>query len=108
MSKSTKTASAKKSSAKSVSKSVVKKSAKVVSKKNGNGKKDGNGKKVLKPLQAKLISLFTRKEGATMHDTFHAGYQFPAMQALKMAERHGYKVNVKKQAGELTRYFAKL
>lgn len=96
------------STAKSVSKkkSASKKSAakKVMAAKS----KNGNGKSAkTNPLHDKLMSLFTRKEGATMHDTWNAGYKYPAMQALKIAERHGLKVSVKKENGEMTRYFAK-
>lgn len=61
----------------------------------------------LKPLHKKLINLFVRPQGATMHDTYNAGWEYPAMAALKIAERHGYKVTAKKVPGELTRYTAK-
>ena len=108
MTKSTKTKTAStKSVSKSASKKVAtKKSPKNVAAKTKNG--NGNGKsKKSNPLQDKLISLFARPTGATMHDTFNAGYQYPAMQALKMAERRGYKVSTKKEDGELTRYYAK-
>lgn len=88
-------------------------------------KKKGNGGKTIrvagdlkrkaatrKPnaLHDKLIKLFSRPNGATMHDTWEAGFYFPAMAALKIAERRGMKVTVvprKKGSGELTRYIAK-
>jgi hypothetical protein len=58
-------------------------------------------------LHDKLVSLFARPSGATMHDTWDAGYKFPAMMALKLAKRRGFKVSVVKKKGELTRYYAK-
>jgi hypothetical protein len=49
-----------------------------------------------------------RKDGATLTDIKKAGWKFPAIVALKIAERRGYKVSVKKpKPGELTRYVAK-
>jgi hypothetical protein len=61
----------------------------------------------MKPLQKKLIDLLTRPQGATLTDTWNAGFEYPVMAALKMAERHGYKTSKKKEAGELTRYMAR-
>ena len=58
-------------------------------------------------LHEKLIKLFVRPEGATMHDTWNAGYAYPAATALKIAERRGLKTSVVKKKGELTRYIAK-
>ena len=58
-------------------------------------------------LHEKLIKLFTRPNGATMHDTYNAGFEYPAMAALKIAERRGFKTNVIKKSGELTRYIAR-
>jgi hypothetical protein len=57
-------------------------------------------------LHDKLEKLFTQKGGCTMHDTFNAGFKYPAIQALKMFEKRGYKVNVVKKAGALTVYSA--
>ena len=59
------------------------------------------------PLHEKLIKLFTRPNGATLADTKEAGFNYPAMAALKIAERRGLKVSTKKVPGELTRYFAR-
>ncbi len=36
-----------------------------------------------------------------------AGFRYPAMAALRIAERHDYKTNVIKESGELTRYVAR-
>jgi hypothetical protein len=58
-------------------------------------------------LHEKLIKLFTRPNGATLTDTVEAGFKYPAMTALKIAERRGLKVTTKKVAGQPTRYFAK-
>ena len=58
-------------------------------------------------LHDRLIKLMQRPEGATMHDTYNAGYYYPAMSALKIAERRGLKTRVSKRPGELTRYYAK-
>jgi hypothetical protein len=49
----------------------------------------------------------SRPNGATMHDTYNAGFEYPAMAAVKIVERRGYKVSKKKEAGALTRYIAK-
>jgi len=71
-------------------------------------KKNGH-KKVAKtnPIHEKLISLFKRPDGATLHDTWNAGYHFPAMAAVKIAKRRGLKVKIIKKKGELTRYVAR-
>jgi hypothetical protein len=82
-------------------KAVAKKSAK-----KANGAKKVSTKKP-NALHEKLIKLFTRPNGATLTDTKEAGFNYPAMSALKIAERRGLKVTTKKVAGELTRYFAK-
>ena len=58
------------------------------------------------PLHDKLEKLFTRPGGCTMHDTYNAGFEYPAMQALKMFERRGYQISAKKVPGELTVYSA--
>jgi len=58
-------------------------------------------------LHDRLIKLLQRPEGATMHDTWNIGYYYPAMSALKIAERRGFKTRVNKRPGELTRYYAK-
>jgi hypothetical protein len=49
----------------------------------------------------------TRKDGATLTDIGKAGFRYPAIQALRIAERRGMKTSVVKKEGELTRYFAK-
>jgi hypothetical protein len=59
-----------------------------------------------KPLHEKLLKLFRRPNGATLEDTVEAGYKYPALFALRIAERRGYKVKVIKKDGELTRYVA--
>jgi hypothetical protein len=43
-------------------------------------------------LHDKLEKLFTQKGGCTMHDIWNAGFEYPAMAALKIFERRGYKV----------------
>jgi hypothetical protein len=58
-------------------------------------------------MHEKLIKLFTRPNGATITDTVEAGFKYPVMTALRMAERRGYKTNVIKKDGELTRYVAR-
>ena len=80
----------------SAKKSVAKKSA-----------KKANGAKKPNPLHDTLVKLLSRPNGATMHDTYNAGFEFPAMSAVKIVERRGYKVSKKKEPGELTRYIAK-
>jgi hypothetical protein len=84
----------------------AKKSTKKPVAKKANGAKKVSTKKP-NALHEKLIKLFTRPNGATVHDTMEAGFKFPAMAALRIAERRGLKVSHKKVAGELTRYFAK-
>jgi hypothetical protein len=66
-------------------------------------------KRTRKPnaLHEKPIKLFTRPNGATMHDTWEAGFKYPAIAALKVAERRGLKTNIVKKSGELTRYIAR-
>jgi hypothetical protein len=59
------------------------------------------------PLHEKLIKLFVRPNGATITDIAAAKFKYPAIQALRIAERRGYKTNVVKKAGELTRYVAR-
>jgi hypothetical protein len=58
-------------------------------------------KRTRKPnaLHDKLEKLFTQKGGCTMHDIWNAGFEYPAMAALKIFERRGYKVSVKKVPG---------
>ena len=58
-------------------------------------------------LHDRLEKLFTQKGGCTMHDTYNAGYAYPAATALKMFEKRGYKVSIKKAPGELTIYSAR-
>jgi hypothetical protein len=83
-----------------MSKSIAKKSTKkavavIVKKRKAN------------PLHEKLIKLFVRPTGATLADVVDSGFKYPAIQALRIAERRGYKTSVKKQPGELTCYFAR-
>lgn len=59
------------------------------------------------PLHDRLVKLLMRPEGATMHDTWNAGFYFPAKVALKLAARRGLKTKVVKVKGELTRYIAR-
>jgi hypothetical protein len=83
-----------------MAKAIAKKSAKKPAAKNGNAKP-------IKPLHAKLIALMTRPKGATLADIKAAKFNAAAMQALKIVQRRGYKTNVVKKAGELTRYVAR-
>lgn len=83
-------------SKKSAKKPVAKSTKKVVAKR-------GN----FNALHEKLISLFKRPNGATLEDTVKAGYKYPAVFALRIAERRGLKVSVVKKEGERTRYVAK-
>jgi hypothetical protein len=59
------------------------------------------------PLHEKLIKLFTRPTGATVQDVAETKFYGPAIAALRIAERHGFKTSTKKEPGELTRYYAK-
>ena len=86
------------------------------SKKSANGKKPTksaakpNGKTIAKKpnaLHDTLVKLMSRPNGATIHDTWNAGFGYAAMAAVKIVERRGYKVSKKKEQGELTRYIAK-
>jgi len=65
------------------------------------------GSKKANPLHETLVKLMARPQGATMHDTYNAGFHFAAMAAVRIVERRGYKVSKKKEQGELTRYIAK-
>jgi len=58
-------------------------------------------------LHEKLIKLFVRPNGATITDIAAAKFKYPAIQALRIAERRGYKTSVSKKPGKLTRYIAK-
>ena len=78
---------------------------KTASKKSAIAKKAATVKKP-NPLHDTLVKLMARPNGATMHDTFNAGFEYPAMSAVKIVERRGYKVSKKKEPGELTRYIA--
>ena len=51
-------------------------------------------------LHDKLVKLFSRPNGATVHDTMEAGFKYPAMVTLRIVERKGYKVSVKKVPGD--------
>jgi hypothetical protein len=87
-----------------MAKSIAKKSAKSTS------KKATNGQKVHKPnaLHEKLVKLFARPNGATITEIAAAGFKYPAVQALKIAERRGFKTSSKKPGPrELNRYYAK-
>ncbi len=84
---------------------------KKAAKRKANGKiiKLADGKaRAKKPnkLHDTLISLMSRPTGATIHDTWNAGFYFPVMAAVKIAERRGLKVKKDKKPGELTRYIA--
>jgi hypothetical protein len=57
-------------------------------------------------LQEKLIKLFVRPNGATLAETVKIAKR-PALMALRMFERRGYKTSVVKKAGEPTRYLAR-
>lgn len=110
MTKSTKKSNAKKPASKKSSAKSKSASKKVATKKSTKVAKNGNGKAKkakVNPLHDKLVSLFTRPSGATLTDTWNAGYKYPAMQALKIAERRGLKTSSSKADGEMTRYFAK-
>jgi hypothetical protein len=58
-------------------------------------------------MHERLIRLFTRANGATVHDTMEAGFKAPAIAALRIVERKGDKVSSKKVPGELTVYTAR-
>jgi acetolactate synthase regulatory subunit len=66
-------------------------------------------KKTRKPnaLHEKLVKLFTRKDGATVQDVAEVKFYGPAIAALRIVERRGYKTNVIKKSGELSRYVAR-
>jgi hypothetical protein len=49
----------------------------------------------------------TRPKGATLAEIKAAKFKAAAMAALKIVERRGYKTNVVKKDGELTRYVAR-
>jgi hypothetical protein len=57
------------------------------------------------PREADQASI--EAERATITDTVEAGFKYPAINALRIAERRGYKTNVIKKDGELTRYTAR-
>jgi CO dehydrogenase/acetyl-CoA synthase alpha subunit len=63
--------------------------------------------KTISEDQAVVFKLLQRENGCTLTDIKNAGYAWPAMSVLKMAERNGMKTSSKKVAGELTRYFAR-
>jgi hypothetical protein len=86
---------------------MSKKSTKAVAKKSVAKKVSTKATKKPNPLHEKLIKLFTRPNGATVHDTMEAGFNYPAMAALRIAERRGYKTSVVKKPGELSQYIAK-
>jgi hypothetical protein len=82
-----------------------------VKSKNKNGS-NGKSKTVARKskhskLHDKLIQLFSRPDGATMHDTYNAGWPYSAKSAVKIAERRGLKITTKKELGELKRYIAR-
>ena len=87
------------SSKKTTVKKVAKKAAKKVAKITQN--------RPLNALQEKLLKLFHRPQGATLADVVAAGANRPAMMALRMFERRGYKTSVVKKEGEVTRYIAR-
>lgn len=92
----------KKKSVKKVAKKAVKATKKVVKKavaKKATVKKTNQD-------QDSVFKLMLRNVGATLHDFIEAGYSWPAMGIVKMAERNGFKTSVKKVPGEPTRYFA--
>jgi hypothetical protein len=47
-------------------------------------------------LNEKLVKLFSRPNGATLADLTTAGFKYPAVQALKIAERRGLKTSIEK------------
>jgi hypothetical protein len=84
-----------------MSKSIAKKSSKkavVVVKK----------ARKLSPLHEKLIKLLMRPGGATQQDIATTKFYGPAIAAMRIVERRGYRTKVvkPKTAGELTRYVA--
>jgi hypothetical protein len=52
-------------------------------------------------LHERIVKLFARPNGATINDLNEAGFKYSAVQALKLAERRGYKTSVVKKSGEL-------
>ena len=59
-------------------------------------------------LHDKLLKLFMRPQGATLEDTSKAGANRPAIAALNIFKKRGYKTSVVKKAGEPTRYLARM
>jgi hypothetical protein len=84
-------ASAKKPAAKTAKKPAAKKPA---------------SRKTTTDEQNAAFKLMLRENGASLKDFKEAGYNWPAMQVCKMAERNGFKVSSKKPDGEFKRYFA--
>jgi hypothetical protein len=71
--------------------------------------KKSNSQKAHKPnpIHDALVKLMTRPSGATITEIKATKFNAPAMQALKIVERRGYKTSVVKKPGELTKYIAK-
>jgi hypothetical protein len=86
---------------------MSKKSTKAVAKKSVAKKVSTKATKKPNLLHEKLVKLFCRPNGATLTDTKEAGFECPAMAALKIAERRELKTSVVKKKGELTRYLAR-
>lgn len=75
--------------------------------KKADGKANGkatNGKAHNK--SEKVVQLMLKKDGATIHDFVKAGFNQPAMAAVKAAKRRKFKTKIVHKAGELTRYQA--
>ena len=86
---------------------MSKKSTKAVAKKSVAKKVSTKATKKPNLLHEKLVKPFCRPNGATLTDTKEAGFECPAMAALKIAERRELKTSVVKKKGELTRFGAR-
>jgi hypothetical protein len=94
----------KKTTSKKVSKKITKKTTKKTTKKATKARKPNA---LRNALHETLIRLISRPNGATLADISAAKFNAPAIQALRLVERRGYKTSVVKKPGELTRYIAK-
>lgn len=54
-----------------------------------------------------VIKLLLRARGADIHDIKKIGFNQPAMNAVKLAQRRGFATSIMKMAGRMTRYYAR-
>jgi valyl-tRNA synthetase len=57
-------------------------------------------------MHQKVIALLSRPEGATRADLNQIEFPASSVAALRIAERHGFKVRIDKKDGEFKRYIA--